>query len=147
MLWVAVLCVCVLIDRSRIQATAVMYFFPWVVGRYWSVETYYAAGGNPGAWAVDENLLRVCECHCSLARSLACPPPPHQIELFVLFATLELCECMRACAYTNNNTQRVFLQLALCHHLCVCFVIESAWSDQKRNEMMEKPKWIVHGFC
>lgn len=32
-------------------------------GRYWSVEAYNDARRNARAWALDENLFRVCECH------------------------------------------------------------------------------------
>lgn len=123
-------CVCVLIDRCRIQATAVINFFPWVVDRYWSVETHYAAGGNPGAWAVDENLLRVCECHCSLASSLPHPLLRHltQFDFFFFFSppvsffchVRAVCGCVGVCISVRVRALTITMQ----RFLAACF----AWS-------------------
>lgn len=42
-------------------------------GRHWSVEAYNDARRNPRAWALDENLFGVCECHPT---RFCCAAPP-----------------------------------------------------------------------
>lgn len=77
--------------------------------RHWPAETYIAARWNSRTWAVDENVIRICECHVWRLPHYALP---HEANLL----------CFRTYFWTSP-TRHLFLQHAFpfLHNLLYSF--------------------------